>query len=218
MSNKCHNSKYRSPFVKKLHLVLFVLYEFVLHVFRQLTTGYFPHTVSRDDVDEPDPSVEPLLDADECGDKVADLPLRQSDILSLHDETYRDLTEPAIHFTDHRGVFNLRMLDEDGLELDRRHLVGFVLDDIFAPAHDVNGAGEVVVADVSRVDESLRVDGLFRFLEVVQVAFGDGAADADFAALAGWEFATSFWVRYFHTKAATHSTAAFFPIVGRVDG
>jgi hypothetical protein len=210
MSNKCHNSK--------LHLVLFVLYEFVLHAFRQLTTGYFPQTVSRDDVNEPDPSVEPLLDADECGDKVADLPLRQSDAHSLHDETHRDLTAPAIRFTNHRGVFNLRMLDEDGLELDRRHLVGFVLDDIFAPAHDVDGAGVVVVADVSRVDESLRVDGLFRFLGVVQVAFGDGAADADFAALAGWEFATSFWVRYFHAKAATHSTAAFFPIVGSVDG
>ncbi|KAH0819199.1 hypothetical protein GEV33_003592 [Tenebrio molitor] len=76
-----------------------------------------------DDVNEPDPSVEPLLDADECGDKVADLPLRQSDAHSLHDETHRDLTAPAIRFTNHRGVFNLRMLDEDGLELDRRHLM-----------------------------------------------------------------------------------------------
>jgi hypothetical protein len=117
--------------------------------------------------------VEPLLDADECGEKVADLPLRQSGALFLHDETYRDLTEPAIRFTNHRGITNLRMLDEDGLELDRRHLVRLVLDDILVPAHDVDGAGGVVVADVSRVDESLRVDGLFRFLGVVQVAFGD---------------------------------------------
>jgi hypothetical protein len=41
----------------------------------------------------------PLLVADELGEKLADLSLRQSGAPSLHDETYRDLTEPAIRFT-----------------------------------------------------------------------------------------------------------------------
>jgi hypothetical protein len=89
-----YNFKYSFPFFENLRLVLFVLY-----TFGQLPPRYFPQIVSREDIDEPDPSVEPLLVADELGEKLADLSLRQSGAPSLHDETYRDLTEPAIRFT-----------------------------------------------------------------------------------------------------------------------
>jgi hypothetical protein len=95
-----YNFKYSFPFFENLRLVLFVLY-----TFGQLPPRYFPQIVSREDIDEPDPSVEPLLVADELGEKLADLSLRQSGAPSLHDETYRDLTEPAIRFTHRLKIY-----------------------------------------------------------------------------------------------------------------
>jgi len=67
------------------------------------------------------------------------------------------------------SVLDLRVRDEEGLKLRRRHLVPLVLDDLLEPVDDEDLVVVVNVADVPGVKPAVLVDGVLRGLGVVQV-------------------------------------------------
>ena len=70
------------------------------------------------------------------------------------------------------GVLDLRVRDEEGLELRGRHLEPLVLDDLLEPVDDEDLVVVVHEADVSGVQPPVLVDGVLRRLRVVQVTCG----------------------------------------------
>jgi hypothetical protein len=67
------------------------------------------------------------------------------------------------------GVLDLRVRDEEGLKLRRRHLEPLVLDDLLEPVDDEDLVVVINVADVPGVQPAVLVDGVLRGLGVVQV-------------------------------------------------
>jgi hypothetical protein len=70
---------------------------------------------------------------------------------------------------DDGGVLDLRVRDEERLQLRRRHLEALVLDDLLEPVDDEDLVVVVHVADVAGVQPAVLVDGVLRRLGVVQV-------------------------------------------------
>jgi len=67
------------------------------------------------------------------------------------------------------GVLDLRVRDEERLELGRRHLEPLVLDDLLEPVDDEDLVVVVDIADVAGVQPAVLVDGVLCRLKVVQV-------------------------------------------------
>lgn len=91
---------------------------------------------------------------------------------------------PGESDADNSSVHNLRVRDEDGLELRRRHLKAAHLDELLLPVDNVPLARlAVAVAYVARLVPALRVEAFRVGRVVVKVARGNGrASNADFAA------------------------------------
>ena len=93
-----------------------------------------------------------------------------SDVRPQHDEGGRDLAGLVVGEADHRGVGDLRVGEQQRLELGRRHLEALVLDELLEPVDDEQVPVGVDVADVAGVQPAVGVDRVGRGLRVVEVA------------------------------------------------
>ncbi len=62
--------------------------------------------------------------------------------------------------TDHRGIGDAGVAEQDGLQFGRRHLVALVFDEFFQSVDDVDAAVGIDLGEVSSVQESVGIDGL----------------------------------------------------------
>ena len=77
-----------------------------------------------------------------------------------HDERRRDLACFVVGDADDRGIRDLRVREQQCLQLGRRHLEALVLDQLLEPVDDVEVPVGVDVADVAGVQPAVVVDRL----------------------------------------------------------
>ena len=89
------------------------------------------------------------------GDERHDLGGIQRLARTRDDERLRHLTGLLVADRHHAGVGDLRVREQDALELGRRHLVALVLDQLLEAIHDAEAAGLVDGRDVARAQPAV---------------------------------------------------------------
>ena len=95
---------------------------------------------------------------DPLGDERLNVLGRGVPALPQHDEGGRDLAGLVVGKPDDRGVRDIGMGEQQGLELGRRDLESLVLDQLLEPVDDVDVAVRVDLGDVARVQPAVGVD------------------------------------------------------------
>ena len=109
----------------------------------------------------------------------------RGEILALDDNGLRHLARMLVGHGDHRDVGDLRMLEQNRLELRGRDLESLDLDQLLQPIDHGQVAVVIEHTDVAGVQPALRIDRAGRRLGIVQVAFHDvRAAHPHFTRLA----------------------------------
>ncbi len=90
-----------------------------------------------------------------AGDERHDLGGIQRLACARDDERLRHLTGLLVADRHHAGVGDLRVREQDALELRRRHLVALVFDQFLEAIHDPEAAGLVDGRDVARAQPAI---------------------------------------------------------------